>query len=159
MYSGMTKDSLEWKKKIRKFVDTELIPWEIYAEKNEGNIPSEIEKKHQQLAIKFRLPGMGISKKQGGLGLSMFEQMIIWEQLGRVTNALCWCFSEAQDWMEEVFSDYQKKEYLKPLMNGTKKECYAITEKGSGSDVNGSNFDCFFSTKGFKKMELTSSET
>ena len=66
---------------------------------------------------------MGISKKEGGLGLSMFEQMIIWEQLGRVTNALCWCFSEAQDWMEEVFSDYQKKEYLKPLMNGTKKEC------------------------------------
>ena len=47
MYSGMTKDSLEWQKKIRKFVDTELIPWEIYAEKNEGNIPSEIEKKHQ----------------------------------------------------------------------------------------------------------------
>ena len=138
MYSGMTKDSLEWQKKIRKFVDTELIPWEIYAEKNEGNIPSEIEKKHQQLAIKFGLPGMGISKKEGGLGLSMFEQMIIWEQLGRVTNALCWCFSEAQDWMEEVFSDYQKKEYLKPLMNGTKKECYAITEKGSGSDVNGS---------------------
>ena len=46
MYSGMTKDSLEWQKKIRKFVDTELIPWEIYAEKNEGNIPSEIEKKH-----------------------------------------------------------------------------------------------------------------
>ena len=87
MYSGMTKDSLEWQKKIRKFVDTELIPWEIYAEKNEGNIPSEIEKKHQQLAIKFGLPGMGISKKEGGLGLSMFEQMIIWEQLGRVTNA------------------------------------------------------------------------
>ena len=138
MYSGMTKDSLEWQKKIRKFVDTELIPWEIYAEKNEGNIPREIEKKHQQLAIKFGLPGMGISKKEGGLELSMFEQMIIWEQLGRVTNALCWCFSEAQDWMEEVFSDYQKKEYLKPLMNGTKKECYAITEKGSGSDVNGS---------------------
>ena len=138
MYSGMTKDSLEWQKKIRKFVDTELIPWEIYAEKNEGNIPSEIEKKHQQLAIKFGLPGMGISKKEGGLGLSMFEQMIIWEQLGRVTNALCWCFSAAQDWMEEVFSDYQKKEYLKPLMKGIKKECYAITEKGSGSDVNGS---------------------
>ena len=138
MYSGMTKDSLEWQNKIRKFVDTALIPWEIYAEKNEGNIQSEIDKKHQQLAIKFGLPGMGISKKEGGLGLSMFEQMIIWEQLGRVTNALCWCFSEAQDWMEEVFSDYQKKEYLKPLMNGTKKECYAITEKGSGSDVNGS---------------------
>jgi len=138
MYSGMTPKALEWQKKIRQFVDVELIPWEVHAEMNNGNIPSEIEKKHQELAIKFGLPGMGISKNGGGLNLSMFDQMIIWEQLGRVTNALCWCFSEAQDWMEEVFSDYQIKEYLKPLMNGTKKECYAITEKGSGSDVNGS---------------------
>jgi alkylation response protein AidB-like acyl-CoA dehydrogenase len=138
MYSGMTPKALEWQKKIRQFVDVELIPWEVHAEMNNGNIPSEIEKKHQELAIKFGLPGMGISKNGGGLNLSMFDQIIIWEQLGRVTNALCWCFSEAQDWMEEVFSDYQKKEYLKPLMNGTKKECYAITEKGSGSDVNGS---------------------
>ena len=132
----MTPKALEWQKKIRQFVDVELIPWEVHAEMNNGNIPSEIEKKHQELAIKFGLPGMGISKNGGGLNLSMFDQIIIWEQLGRVTNALCWCFSEAQDWMEEVFSDYQKKEYLKPLMNGTKKECYAITEKGSGSDVN-----------------------
>jgi alkylation response protein AidB-like acyl-CoA dehydrogenase len=81
---------------------------------------------------------MGISKVSGGLGLSMFEQMIIWEQLGRVTNALCWCFSEAQDWMEVNFNDFQKENYLKPLLKGTKKECYAITEKGAGSDVEGS---------------------
>jgi len=72
------------------------------------------------------------------LGLSMFEQMIIWEQLGRVTNALCWCFSEAQDWMEDNFNDFQKEHYLQPLLKGTKKECYAITEKGAGSDVEGS---------------------
>jgi alkylation response protein AidB-like acyl-CoA dehydrogenase len=81
---------------------------------------------------------MGISKASGGLGLSMFEQMIIWEQLGRVTNALSWCFSEAQDWMESNFNEYQKENYLKPLLLGTKKECYAITEKEAGSDVEGS---------------------
>ena len=138
MYSGMTKSALEWQIKIRKFVDNELIPWEVHAEKNSGNLPSDIEKKHSDIAIKLGLPGMGISKKEGGLELSMFEQMIIWEQLGRVTNALCWCFSEAQDWMEENFTPFQKEKYLYPLLKGEKKECYAITEKGSGSDVNGS---------------------
>ena len=78
---------------------------------------------------------MGIPKDQGGLGLSMFEQMIIWEQLGRVTNALCWCFPEVQDWMIENCNDYQKEKYLEPLLGGQKRECYAITETGSGSDV------------------------
>jgi len=138
MYSGMTPKALEWQIKIKKFVNDELIPWEVHAEKNDGELPKEIEKKHRDLAISLGLPGMGVTKKIGGLGLSMFEQMIIWEQLGRVTNALCWCFSEAQDWMEENFNDYQKEHYLQPLLKGTKKECYAITEKGAGSDVEGS---------------------
>jgi len=138
MYSGMTPKALEWQKKIKKFVNDELIPWEVHAEKNEGELPKEIAKKHRDLAISLGLPGMGVTKEIGGLGLSMFEQMIIWEQLGRVTNALCWCFSEAQDWMEDNFNDYQKEHYLQPLLKGTKKECYAITEKGAGSDVEGS---------------------
>ena len=138
MYSGMTPKALEWQLKIKKFVNDELIPWEVHAEKNEGELPKEIEKKHREIAISIGLPGMGISKENGGLGLNMFEQMIVWEQLGRVTNALCWCFSEAQDWMENNFTDYQKENYFKPLLNGTKKECYAITEKGAGSDVEGS---------------------
>ena len=34
MYSGMTKSALEWQVKIRNFVDKELIPWEVHAEKN-----------------------------------------------------------------------------------------------------------------------------
>ena len=126
------------KKKIKKFVNDELIPWEVHAEKNNGELPKDIEKKHRDFAISLGLPGMGITNASGGLGLSMFEQMIIWEQLGRVTNALSWCFSEAQDWMEENFNDYQKENYLQPLLKGTKKECYAITEKGAGSDVEGS---------------------
>ena len=128
MYSGMTKSALEWQIKIRKFVDNELIPLGSTCRKNSGNLPSDIEKKHSDIAIKLGLPGMGISKR-GGLELSMFEQMIIWEQLGRVTNALCWCFSEAQDWMEENFTPFQKENYLYLYSKVRKKECYAITEK------------------------------
>ena len=113
MYSGMTKTALDLQKKIRKFVDTELIPWEVHAELNNGELPKEIEKKHIDIAKSYGLAGMGIPREDGGLGLGMFEQMIIWEQLGRVTNALCWCFPEVQDWMISSCSQYQKEKYLK----------------------------------------------
>ena len=65
----------------------------------------------------------------------MVEQVAIWEQLGRVTNALSWCFPEAQSWMFDACSDEQIQEYILPLMEGKRKDCYAITESGSGSDV------------------------
>ena len=138
MYSGMTPKALEWQKKVRKFVNDELIPWEVHAEMNNGELPKEIEKKHRDTALSMGLAGMGINIENGGIGLNFFEQMIVWEQLGRVTNALSWCFPEVQDWMVKNFSEYQKENYLKPLLNGDKRECYAITEKGSGSDVDGS---------------------
>jgi len=63
------------------------------------------------------------------------EQVAVWEQLGRVTNALCWCFSEPHQWMFEACSDDQLERYVLPLMDGSRKECYAITERESGSDV------------------------
>jgi len=50
MYSGMTPTALEWKKKIRKFVNDELIPWEVHAEMNNGELPQEIETKHREIA-------------------------------------------------------------------------------------------------------------
>jgi alkylation response protein AidB-like acyl-CoA dehydrogenase len=102
---------------------------------NNGELPKEIEKKHREIALTLGLSGMGIAKESGGLGLGMFEQMIVWEQLGRVTNALSWCFPEVQDWMINNFTQYQKENYMNPLLKGEKRECYAISEKGAASDV------------------------
>ena len=134
----MTPKALDWQKKIRKFVNDELIPWEVHAEMNNGELPTEIEKKHREIALKLGLSGMGIPNESGGLGLSMFEQMIVWEQLGRVTNALSWCFPEVQEWMINNFTQYQKDNYMNQLLKGDTRECYAISEKGAASDVEGS---------------------
>ena len=46
----MTNSAIEWQKKIRKFVDKELIPWEVHAELNNGELPEEIEKKNINIA-------------------------------------------------------------------------------------------------------------
>ena len=44
MYSGMTPSALNWQKKIKKFVNDELIPWEVHAEKNNGELPKILKK-------------------------------------------------------------------------------------------------------------------
>ena len=57
MYSGMTPKAFDWQKKIRKFVKDELIPWEVHAEMNQGELPEEIEKKHRKIALTLGLSG------------------------------------------------------------------------------------------------------
>jgi alkylation response protein AidB-like acyl-CoA dehydrogenase len=52
-----------------------------------------------------------------------------------VTNALCWSFSEPHRWMFEACTARQLERWVLPLMSGKRKECYAITESGPGSDV------------------------
>ena len=78
---------------------------------------------------------MDVPAAHGGRDARVLDQVAVWEQLGRVTNALCWCFSEPHRWMFEACSPEQLERYVLPLMSGKRKECYAITESGSGSDV------------------------
>jgi acyl-CoA dehydrogenase len=125
----------QWRDRAFRFATEELIPWEVEAELHEGRLPAETEKRHRKLALELGFSAMDVPKSQGGLELRNVDQVAVWEQLGRVTNALCWCFSEAQRWMFEACTADQLRRFILPLMRGERKECYAITESGSGSDV------------------------
>ena len=125
----------KWQKIAREYADKYLQPHEIEAELNNGELSKELTLRNKKKAIELGLTAIDVPKSYGGLGLSMVEQVAIWEQLGRVTNALSWCFPEAQSWMFDACSEEQIKEYILPLMEGKRKDCYAITESGSGSDV------------------------
>lgn len=131
----LSDSTLQWQQAIRDYAEQELIPWEIEAEMNGGELPAGRLQHIQDAAVKLGLSKMDTPKSFGGLEKSMVDQVAAWEALGRVTNALCWCFPEAQQWMFEACgdNDYQVKTYLEPLMNGTRRECYAITEAESGS--------------------------
>lgn len=122
-----------WQQKARRFVDEELQRWEVTAEFNNGELPPEVRKRHCNLAVELGFSAMDTPREHGGLGLGMLEQVAVWEQFGRVTNALCWCFSEPQQWMFEACTPEQLKRYILPLMVGSRVECYAITESESGS--------------------------
>jgi alkylation response protein AidB-like acyl-CoA dehydrogenase len=124
-----------WRDSAARFATEELIPWELEAELNEGNIPVEVKQRHKARAVELGFSAMDVPAAHGGRDLRVVEQVAVWEQLGRVTNALCWCFSEPHRWMFEACTPQQLERYVLPLMHGKRKECYAITESGPGSDA------------------------
>jgi len=125
--------SREWQQKARRFAEQELIPREREAEFNQGVIAADAARRHSEQAIALGFSRMDVPLGYGGHALGMTGQVAVWEQLGRVTNALAWCFSEPQQWMFEACSEAQLENYILPLMDNRRKECYAITESGSGS--------------------------
>ena len=135
MQLELPEETLAWQQRVRKYAEQELIPWEVTAELNAGELPAEVMERILSRAIELGLPGMDAPTSHGGLGLSMLDQVAAWEVLGRVTNALCWCFPEAQSWMYEACADsqYQLETYIQPLLEGRRREAYAITEAESGS--------------------------
>ncbi len=120
---------------VRRWVDEDLIPWEVHAEMNNGEVPADVLAMQKKGARDLGLNSMDAPKELGGGGASMLLQAVVQEQTGRVTNALGWRFSNVQRWMTDACSAHQIETWVKPLIADTRHECYAITEAGAGSDV------------------------
>lgn len=134
MHINLPDDVKAWIETAESFLK-ETKPWEVEAEMNNGKVPEEIDAKHRQMAIDLGLSSMDMPKSIGGKELSNLQQVAVWEVLGRSTNALTWCFSEPQKWMLEACNEEQIKKYILPIMDGSRHECYAITESESGSEL------------------------
>lgn len=134
MHIDLPDDVKEWIKTAEGFLE-ETMPWEVEAEMNSGKVPEEVDAKHRQMAIDLGLSSMDMPKSIGGIELSNLQQVAVWEVLGRSTNALTWCFSEPQKWMLDACNEEQIKKYILPIMDGSRHECYAITESESGSEL------------------------
>jgi alkylation response protein AidB-like acyl-CoA dehydrogenase len=131
----MTEDEREIQARARRFVDEELIPHEVEAEMHGGRLPDELRERHRRLAIELGLYAMNMPRELGGGGMTTFEQVLVSEQLGRVTNALGWCVHTPPAWAPKVVSAEQLERWIVPTIRGERHECYAITEEGAGSDV------------------------
>ena len=134
MHIDLPDDVKEWLKTAEGFLE-ETKPWEVEAEMNSGEVPEEVDAKHRQMAIDLGLSSMDMPKSIGGRELSNLQQVAVWEVLGRSTNALTWCFSEPQKWMLDACNEEQIQKYILPIMDGSRHECYAITEYESGSEL------------------------
>lgn len=133
----ISNDARHWQTIARDYADKYLQPHEVEAELNDGVLPDDITERNKQRAIELGFTAIDVPKTHAGLELPMECQVAIWEQLGRVTNALSWCFPEPQSWMFEACTREQLERFILPMIEGKHKECYAITESGPGSDVAG----------------------
>jgi acyl-CoA dehydrogenase len=119
-------------KLARDFAANEMVPYAEYYDKNH-EFPWDIVKKAQALGLTV----MNIPEKYGGLGLSLFEEVLVGEELawGCSGIGLCITISNLASLPVLIAGDEAQKEaYLGRLVNG-KLASYAITEPGAGSDV------------------------
>jgi acyl-CoA dehydrogenase len=124
------------------FVREEVIPLEPAVDEHAG-LPAD---KLRQLRQKARDAGIyapHVEREWGGLGLDMRAMSIVFEEAGKSLLGPLALNCSAPDegnmhLLELVASDEQKERYLRPLVAGEIRSCFAMTEPppGAGSDPN-----------------------
>src|SRR6266508_1799486 len=130
----MSEADREIQAAARAFVD-ELIPHEVEAELHDGELPAELLEHQRRRVHELGFDAVNIPKELGGGGFSAFQQVLVQEQVGRATNALGWVIHTPASWLPQVATDEQLERWVVPTIRGERRECYAITEEGAGSDV------------------------
>jgi acyl-CoA dehydrogenase len=130
----LTEDDLDIQKRARTFAD-EVIPYEEQAELAGGELPADLAATHAARARELGLCATNMPTELGGGGRTTLQQVLVQEQVGRVTNALAWAASTPPSWLPAVATPDQTERYVRPAVRGEREECYAITEENAGSDV------------------------
>ena len=131
---GLTAEDLEIQGRAAAVME-ELIPHETAAELNHGVPPEGVLARASERVRELGLQAINMPRDLGGGGFTMLQQVLVQEQTGRVTNALGWVVPAPAAWFPRVATDVQMERWLLPTIKGELHECYAITEEGSGSDV------------------------
>jgi acyl-CoA dehydrogenase len=131
---GLSDADLQLRARAREFTD-ELIPFEVTAELNDGELAADVVAGHAKRARELGLHAANMPAELGGGGCSSLHQVLVQEQVGRVTNGLAWVVGTPPSWLPAVATPYQLDRFVLPTIRGDAEECYAITEEGAGSDV------------------------
>ena len=123
---------LALKRKAKEFAQTWLFPQEEELELN-GHLPPETLARLRRAVVEHGLNGINHSREHGGQGLTIFQQMLVSEELGKATGAL-WAVVWHPAYPLRFGTEAQKREYLVPSCEGQRRGAFAITEPGAGSD-------------------------
>ena len=122
----------ELQERARAFTEEVLIPLELECEEHDGLLPeSSAAAKAAVLAWGFN--GINHAREDGGQGLDTFQQILVEEQWGHATGAL-WDLPWRPSIPLAIGTEHQKERYLRPALRGERRDAYAITEEGAGSD-------------------------
>lgn len=118
----------------RRFVQERLIPLEKDVEEKD-ELPANVVQEMRELG----LFGLSIPEAYGGLGLSMFEEVLVAFEVGRTSPAFRSIFGTNVGIGSQGIlidgTDAQKEQYLPQLASGELISSFALTEPDFGSDA------------------------
>jgi acyl-CoA dehydrogenase len=130
------------KERTATFIREEVIPQEPYVAEHDG-LPADRLATLRQRARDLGLYAPHVEREWGGLGLSMREMSVVFEEAGRSMLGPLALNCAAPDegnmhLLELVASPAQKERYLRPLVEGRIRSCFSMTEPppGAGADPN-----------------------
>ena len=122
----------ELRERARAFTAEVLIPLELECEEHDGLTPVSFEVA-KAAVLAWRFNGINHAREEGGQGLDTFQQILVEEQWGHATGAL-WDIPWRPSIPLAQGTEAQKERYLRPALRGERRDAYAITEAGAGSD-------------------------
>lgn len=120
------------KDRARRFTEEHLIPLELECEEHDGLTPQS-HAAAKAAVLEWRFHAINHRPEDGGQGLDLFQQVLVEEEWGRATGAL-WDIPWRPAIPLAAATEEQKDEYLRPACRGVRRDAYAITEEGAGSD-------------------------
>jgi acyl-CoA dehydrogenase len=118
--------------RARAFTARHLFPYELECERDDGLRPERLAE-IRSAVVEWRFNAINHAPPDGGQGHDLFEQVLIEEEWGKATGAL-WDVPWRPSIPMRDGTEAQKDEYLRPACRGDRRDAYAITEEGAGSD-------------------------
>ena len=128
----LSKEHRELQAKAKAFTEEVLFPYEMECEENDG-ISRETHAIINQKVLDWGFNATNHAKEHGGQGMTLFEQMLVSEQLGMSTGAI-WDAVPQPSYPMRFGTQEQIEEYLIPCCQNKRRDAYAITEADAGSD-------------------------
>jgi acyl-CoA dehydrogenase len=130
----LSPDQVALQARARRFAEDVLQPLEVDFETAGGRIDPLVASEVKAKAIEANLHGGSFPREVGGQGWTLFEQVLVHEQLGQVTGGLWGLIPGGYNALVHCDAE-QRARYLEPSLRGERNGSYAITEAGAGSDA------------------------
>ncbi|MEU0178013.1 acyl-CoA dehydrogenase family protein [Streptomyces massasporeus] len=109
-----------------------IATYENQCEEDNG-LPADAHAKIRDAVLDAGLQAVNMPAEWGGAGLTIAEQVTVQEELGRLTGAL-WDMVWRPANALRFCTPEQRERFLVPVINGERRDCYAVTERNAGSD-------------------------
>ena len=130
---SLKQEDTDLQKRARAFTEQHLFPLELECEMNDGLSPEATKEVHDAV-LEQGFNAVNHSEEDGGRALSLFQQILVQEEMGKATGAL-WDLVWRPSLPMREGSEELKDRYLRPACRGERRDAYAITEEGAGSDT------------------------